>query len=572
MKLKTKNFKGISALVMILGITAIAIAVVVTLALITYFESNSTFLRQKSSEALLIAESGVYDALYKISQNKNINIPDGYSLDFENGQATITIEKNMDESGPMPGFFMINSTGSTKAVIGKANKKLQIKAAIDETSGKITIISWKEIEATTDTPTSTPTPQLAVRSTPITGVAITSSSGHGGTTNYTIDVSAETSVTLTAPTVSGYTFSNWSGYISSTNNTINFLMPYSNTICIANYDLSFAIGPYRKKITIDQTKVDENLTDFPVLVKLTSSNFDFSKARSDGHDIRFTASDGTTLLKYERERHDSVNQVAEYWVKIPSVSSTANTDFYIYYGKSDATDGADPTNVWNSNIKGVWHLKENPSGTAPQMKDSTSNGNNGTSNGSMTSGDQVEGKIDGSLDFDGTDDYVGVSSSASLKPTEAITIEAWIRPNLQGTREFVATKWLGFTMELNTSNGATCGVYVDGGQRMTPSTSALPNNTWTHLVFTYDSGSKSLKTYVNGGQEIKSFILSGLTTYSMTVGDSALGIGKYSSYYWNGLIDEVRISNTARSAAWIKASYNSENNSLLTYGSEETGL
>ena len=145
MKLKTKNFKGISALVMILGITAIAIAVVVTLALTTYYESNSTFLRQKSSEALLIAESGVYDALYKISQNKNINIPNGYTLDFENGQALVTIQKNVDESGTAPGFFMINSTGSTKAVIGKANKKLEIKAAIDETSGKITIISWKEV-------------------------------------------------------------------------------------------------------------------------------------------------------------------------------------------------------------------------------------------------------------------------------------------------------------------------------------------------------------------------------------------------------------------------------------------
>ena len=146
MKLKTKNFKGVSALVIILGITSIAIAVVITLALITYFESNSTFLRQKSSEALFIAQSGVHDALYKISQNKNINIPEGYTLDFENGQATVTIEKNVDEFGPTPGFFMINSTGSAKALIGKVYRKLQIKAAIDETSGKLTIISWKEIE------------------------------------------------------------------------------------------------------------------------------------------------------------------------------------------------------------------------------------------------------------------------------------------------------------------------------------------------------------------------------------------------------------------------------------------
>ena len=59
---------------------------------------------------------------------------------------------------------------------------------------------------------------------------------------------------------------------------------------------------YRKKITINHTKIDSDLTDFPVLVKLTSANFDFSKANADGFDIRFTSDDGTTLLKFERER------------------------------------------------------------------------------------------------------------------------------------------------------------------------------------------------------------------------------------------------------------------------------
>jgi len=37
-----------------------------------------------------------------------------------------------------------------------------------------------------------------------------------------------------------------------------------------------------------------------------------------------------------------------------------------------------------------------------------------------------------------------------------------------------------------------------------------------------------------------------------------------------GMIDEVRISNTDRSAAWIKAAYNSESDTLLSYGSEVT--
>src|SRR3989344_1075888 len=49
------------------------------------------------------------------------------------------------------------------------------------------------------------------------------------------------------------------------------------------YNASWA---YRKKITFDNSAQAENLTNFPVLVKLSSSNFDFTKAQSAGQDIR----------------------------------------------------------------------------------------------------------------------------------------------------------------------------------------------------------------------------------------------------------------------------------------------
>ncbi len=569
MKLKTKNFKGVSALVMILGITSIAIAIVVTLSLITYFESNSTFLRQKSSEALLIAESGVYDALYKISQNKNINIPSGYTLDFENGQALVTIQKNVDESGAAPGFFLINSTGSTKAVIGKANKELEVKAAIDETSGKITIISWKEVEVITGTPTTTSTPQLAVRSTTITGVSITSDSGHGGTTNYTKDIAQGTTVSLTAPTIPGYTFSNWSGYISSTSTTISFSMPANDTICIANYERLFAIGPYRKKITIDHNKVDENLTDFSVLVKLTSDNFDFSKARSDGYDIRFTASDGTTLLKYERERHDATNEVAEYWVKIPSISSLADTEFYIYYGKSDATDGADPTNVWDSNFKARYSMKDLTTST---IEDSTSNNNDGTKK-AVNEPIQADGQISKAQSFDGVNDYVSIPASQIFAAAN-LTISAWINAS-----DFTQWRGLFYIYEaaltdylIIRNNGSSLQLLIedDNVTKVNLATPYSATGTWVNIVFVQDG--TSWKYYKNGMEETLTGTNSEYCTSHLTVNNIRIGYSSWSLYYFNGLIDEVRISNVARSAAWIKASYNSENNSLLTYGSEETGL
>lgn len=239
-----------------------------------------------------------------------------------------------------------------------------------------------------------------------------------------------------------------------------------------------------------------------------------------------------------------------------NISANQEKEFYVWYSPDDSITGPNYT----LSIKGYWKFDD---GSGTTATDSSGDENDGALyNGSVvcSGGDcpnWVDGKYGKGLSFDGVDDYVGVPSSASLKPTEAITVTGWIKPDLQGTREFMATKWQGFTVELATSNRVTAGVYVSGGQRMTPVSSVLPNNTWTHVAFTYDSSDRTLKTYINGGQEIKSSTLSGLSTYSMSVSNNALGIGRYSSYYWNGQIDEVRIYNRALSPTEINATLSS---------------
>lgn len=332
----------------------------------------------------------------------------------------------------------------------------------------------------------------------------------------------------------------------------------------------------RRKITIDYTKIDATLTDFPVLVKLTSSNFDFSKANSDGYDIRFTSSDGTTLLKYERERHDSTNKLAEYWVKIPSISSTANTDFFIYFRSLDTDDGADPTNVWDSNFKGVWHMKDLTTST---IEDSTSNNNDGTKK-AANEPIQVDGKIAKAQSFDGTDDYITAPDSSSLDITGSITLEALVKPDtVSGYRTFIIKGRTSSSVE-NTNYALR--QYTDDlnfyyGYNTLWHVYAVSNQfsvgNWYYVAVTYTFGTgTSIKVYVNGVQQTGSWTL-GTGNDPAQTNDISLKIGKIwdaSSELFDGLIDEVRISNVARSAAWIKATYNSLNNSLLTYGAEET--
>ncbi|NTW31558.1 MAG: DUF2341 domain-containing protein [Bacteroidetes bacterium] len=327
---------------------------------------------------------------------------------------------------------------------------------------------------------------------------------------------------------------------------------------------------YRKKITVDQTKVDADLTDFPVRVSLTSSNFNFSKARSDGYDIRFTSSDGTTILKYERERHDQTNSLAEYWVKVTSVSGTVDTDIYMYFGKSDAADGADAVNVWDANYVMIQHLND---ASTSIISDATSYSNNGTKKGANEPF-EADGKIGKGQHFDGTDDYINCGSASSLGMTEIVTLEAWIKVDAHivsnANEGLIGRDWqFQITMDSRETNKYTNFFINTTSTQYIRSSTAFLAETWVYIAGTYDknAGSNNLNIYVNDGSA------QSLTKTSTANPTSVMFLGKLVTdglQYLDGMIDEARVSKVARSAAWIKASYYSGNNSLMTYGNEET--
>src|SRR5437867_11727809 len=191
------------------------------------------------------------------------------------------------------------------------------------------------------------------------------------------------------------------------------------------YDTNWA---YRKKLSIDQTKVGATgapHSNFPVLVSRTDTDLQ-SKAQSTGNDILFTSSDGTTKLSHEIEKYVSSTGELVAWVKVPSVSSSAATVIYMYYGYASAANQQNVVNTWDANFKAVWHLKEAPTGAAQDMKDSTVNANHGTSVGSMTSANQVAGKVGYGTNFDGVNDQINLSGFSAI--TAPWTLEFWIRP------------------------------------------------------------------------------------------------------------------------------------------------
>ena len=103
---------------------------------------------------------------------------------------------------------------------------------------------------------------------------------------------------------------------------------------------------YCANINIDNTGNSNALSDYQQKVVLDSSNFDFSKAKSDGGDIRFLDSDDSTPLSYWIENWDSSGQTATVWVKVPSIPASSNYTIYMYFGNASATSESNGTSTF----------------------------------------------------------------------------------------------------------------------------------------------------------------------------------------------------------------------------------
>ena len=134
-------------------------------------------------------------------------------------------------------------------------------------------------------------------------------------------------------------------------------------------------------------------------------------------------------MAHEIESYNPATGQLVAWVNIPALraqTNTANTVIRIMFGNmAISTSTQQVSSTWNSSFGGVWHLHQNPAGTAPQMSDATANGINGTSN-SLTS---VAGQMASGVSTNGTSSSMSFNSGTSLNSASggAFTYSTWIR-------------------------------------------------------------------------------------------------------------------------------------------------
>lgn len=321
-------------------------------------------------------------------------------------------------------------------------------------------------------------------------------------------------------------------------------------------------------ITSNATLHPATQTNFPVLVKISHTSM--KTVGNGGHiqnsgtsasgpavtmpyDLIFTSdSGGTTKIPWEVDFYDGTNGVLWAWVQVASCATS--TVFYTFYGdaavnSAQNTGSFTPANVWDTNFKRIYHLSD---GTTLLATDSTGNAN-GTLVNTPTA---ATGQIDGGASFASASSQRITFADTGLPTTTGVrTLECWtnITSTPGGTNNFgygVASSGQMFQITTTGSSPnihvrlALFGTTIDGTQ-------SLSTGTWYYSACVYD-GTNGI-VYVNGVLDKSS-----AASPNTTLGGGRIGDRPDDANFFNGVMDECRISNTNRSANWITSTYNAQ--------------
>lgn len=361
-------------------------------------------------------------------------------------------------------------------------------------------------------------------------------------------------------------------------------VPWNGPLSSGKYDIEvnydgklYTIDPWwnitywsSQKLSFDTltTGITANLVDFPVMVRLNSSRISWDELQSDGDDLRFIDADNSTVLSYEIEKY-SYNDEAIIWVKVPQIDANSTTDhIWMYYNNPDASSGEDAENVWDSSFVMVQHMND---ATTSTILDSTANNNDGVKKGANEPIETSSGEINSAQVFDGND-YVDCGNSLSLNITSQINVNCWYK-STQATSQIIIAKYKG-TSTRNWGLIALAGtmnfeIYVGTViKRATYDASNIADGNWHYIRGVYDGATVSVfvDTVVGADTAATAGPIDNLNI------DLEIGRRGDNSVFMNGVLDEARISNVARSIIWGKAEYYTGLDQFISFDDPWAGL
>lgn len=339
---------------------------------------------------------------------------------------------------------------------------------------------------------------------------------------------------------------------------------------------NWANDSFAKRLTVNITGVaDIGLDSFPSFLNVTHD----LDMQTDFDDISFyqgvCGQAIGDLLAYEIENYTSSNYGIFH---VNSSMSTGTNSVCMYYSNSTTGTASNPGGPWDEAFISVWHLNE----TSGNHLESTGIGSDGTPTFSGSGSQSFTGIVDGADDFQGgsgTEDFVDFTTNSLYDLQTNHTIEIWFKAgsfvseqwfigrDVLGNRDWAfGTRFSGGVGKLQFQpNGQAC-IRNDGD--------ILSTDTWYYAVMVYnDTDAHYYETFLDGETD------SGENTGgSCDVAFSAteqVYIGKRgyvgAQGWFDGIIDEVRISNISRGDAYINQTYQLIRNqaTYVIFGDEE---
>src|SRR6056297_1096871 len=329
----------------------------------------------------------------------------------------------------------------------------------------------------------------------------------------------------------------------------------------------------RKKLTIDSTKIDSDLSHFPLPIPLGTSvgasdqdvTDIFDEVGSDYLKIAVTMVDGETQLYVEVEQWDATNEKALLWASRDTWDILSGSDIEIYlYFDANASDNTayvgtpgNRTEVWESQVKFA--------ALSGGKVDSTGNVSDGIENGGVVSKSAEGPHGGGATEYDGSDDYIDFATDSAVFNNVisggTYTFAGWVK--------FITMDKIGAIFTVNGND--FCVVTGDSGCGL----GLLHNSDWYRHYGTFTEADgwvylvidSNLNVYINnvltandGG--IGSTNASG--TYCFGYTDWS-----YIHQYVNAYLSACRFYNEIWSDAWRKADYHALTDNLLTWGETE---
>jgi hypothetical protein len=195
---------------------------------------------------------------------------------------------------------------------------------------------------------------------------------------------------------------------------------------------------------------------------------------------------------------------------------------------------------------GYWRLNETSGTSAVKTAGAA---NNGTyTNVTLGVAGLLAGAGNTAASFSGTNSRVQIANNTAIRPTAAVSLEAWIKPTTIAASGFasVVSKAESYSLQFNA--GRLEFTIIQGSTRrrlQAPAGSVVAGGTY-HVVGVYNGSTQTL--YVNGVQVAQAAL-----TGAIGANNNALYIGSWngSSEFFRGTIDEVAVYTTALTATQV---------------------